>query len=312
MRGSPPRRLRPDQPGTGQAQAHAQAAGRATCCLLFLVSRQSLWSVGQAEQWKVANRAEFRRRPCRLRAHPCPTPTGTFCTTRASVHTHRAFKSHPLVRESLVMSQAGTATGSQAGSQAGASSSGSSSSNIPVRQVSITAHRCSVAAGLPAAVRTTDRCFVAQECNIPGKTRWTLWRTTFEIDEKYQPIKAVGEGARAGRALGLLLGREGCWSGARADMGCAAATPSRMGLSVACCWPSEGPRRRHGPRGRNSSSRGPGEGLRAGIYHEALETSFRAPERGGGQEPAPGGSTAQDAVCAGPQPRGATREWQGS
>ncbi|PNH03540.1 Mitogen-activated protein kinase MMK1 [Tetrabaena socialis] len=59
---------------------------------------------------------------------------------------------------------------SQAGSQAPGSqpgSSGSSSSNIPVRQ----------------------------ECNIPGKTRWVLWRTTFEIDEKYQPIKAIGKGA---------------------------------------------------------------------------------------------------------------------
>lgn len=33
------------------------------------------------------------------------------------------------------------------------------------------------------------------ECNIPGKTRWVLWRTTFEIDEKYTPIKAVGKGA---------------------------------------------------------------------------------------------------------------------
>lgn len=34
-----------------------------------------------------------------------------------------------------------------------------------------------------------------QECSIPGKTRWVLWRNTFEIDEKYLPIKAIGKGA---------------------------------------------------------------------------------------------------------------------
>eukprot|EP00199_Chlamydomonas_sp_CCMP681_P001746 CAMPEP_0119107322 /NCGR_PEP_ID=MMETSP1180-20130426/9639_1 /TAXON_ID=3052 ORGANISM="Chlamydomonas cf sp, Strain CCMP681" /NCGR_SAMPLE_ID=MMETSP1180 /ASSEMBLY_ACC=CAM_ASM_000741 /LENGTH=374 /DNA_ID=CAMNT_0007092793 /DNA_START=104 /DNA_END=1225 /DNA_ORIENTATION=- len=36
---------------------------------------------------------------------------------------------------------------------------------------------------------------VRKECNVPGKTAWTLWRTTFEIDEKYAPIKAIGKGA---------------------------------------------------------------------------------------------------------------------
>jgi serine/threonine protein kinase len=54
---------------------------------------------------------------------------------------------------------------SQTGSQAG--SAGSSSSNIPVRK----------------------------DCSIPGKACWVLWRTQFEIDEKYQPIKAIGKGA---------------------------------------------------------------------------------------------------------------------
>lgn len=52
-------------------------------------------------------------------------------------------------------------SGSQAGSQSG------SSSNVPVRK----------------------------ECSIPGKACWMLWRTTFEIDERYQPLKAIGKGA---------------------------------------------------------------------------------------------------------------------
>jgi hypothetical protein len=36
---------------------------------------------------------------------------------------------------------------------------------------------------------------VKKECSIPGKAIWVLWRTTFEIDEKYVPIKAIGKGA---------------------------------------------------------------------------------------------------------------------
>lgn len=28
-----------------------------------------------------------------------------------------------------------------------------------------------------------------------GKNAWMLWRTTFLIDEKYTPIKAIGKGA---------------------------------------------------------------------------------------------------------------------
>jgi mitogen-activated protein kinase 1/3 len=36
---------------------------------------------------------------------------------------------------------------------------------------------------------------VKKECNIPGKTCWVIWRSNFEIDEKYQPIKAIGKGA---------------------------------------------------------------------------------------------------------------------
>ena len=30
---------------------------------------------------------------------------------------------------------------------------------------------------------------------MPGKIRFQVWRTDFEIDEKYEPIKAVGKGA---------------------------------------------------------------------------------------------------------------------
>ena len=36
---------------------------------------------------------------------------------------------------------------------------------------------------------------VKKECNIPGKQAYMLWRTLFEIDEKYAPIKAIGKGA---------------------------------------------------------------------------------------------------------------------
>lgn len=36
---------------------------------------------------------------------------------------------------------------------------------------------------------------VQKECTVPGKARYQLWRTDFEIDDKYEPIKAVGKGA---------------------------------------------------------------------------------------------------------------------
>ena len=36
---------------------------------------------------------------------------------------------------------------------------------------------------------------VPKECSVPGKACYQVWRTNFEIDERYQPIKAVGKGA---------------------------------------------------------------------------------------------------------------------
>ena len=36
---------------------------------------------------------------------------------------------------------------------------------------------------------------VQKECPVPGKARYQVWRTDFEIDDKYEPIKAVGKGA---------------------------------------------------------------------------------------------------------------------
>ncbi len=30
---------------------------------------------------------------------------------------------------------------------------------------------------------------------MPGKALYQVWRTNFEIDTKYQPIKAIGKGA---------------------------------------------------------------------------------------------------------------------
>ncbi len=36
---------------------------------------------------------------------------------------------------------------------------------------------------------------VKKECNTPGKALYVLWRTNFEIDTNYTPIKAIGKGA---------------------------------------------------------------------------------------------------------------------
>jgi serine/threonine protein kinase len=36
---------------------------------------------------------------------------------------------------------------------------------------------------------------VKKDCSVPGKCAYTLWRTLFEIDEHYVPIKAIGKGA---------------------------------------------------------------------------------------------------------------------
>ena len=36
---------------------------------------------------------------------------------------------------------------------------------------------------------------VRKDCSVPGKVLYVLWRTNFEIDEKYLPIKAIGKGA---------------------------------------------------------------------------------------------------------------------
>ncbi|KAL4448281.1 hypothetical protein ABPG75_005500 [Micractinium tetrahymenae] len=36
---------------------------------------------------------------------------------------------------------------------------------------------------------------VQKECSVPGKACYQVWRTNFEIDQKYVPIKAIGKGA---------------------------------------------------------------------------------------------------------------------
>lgn len=36
---------------------------------------------------------------------------------------------------------------------------------------------------------------VPEECRVPGKARYQIWRTSFEIDDAYAPIKAIGKGA---------------------------------------------------------------------------------------------------------------------
>eukprot|EP00983_Pelagomonas_calceolata_P034799 1090322-Pelagomonas_calceolata.AAC.3 len=49
--------------------------------------------------------------------------------------------------------------------------------------------------GLAIHLSAHTRTQVKKECNIKGKTAWVLWRTHFEIDEAYTPIKAIGKGA---------------------------------------------------------------------------------------------------------------------
>eukprot|EP00884_Botryococcus_braunii_P016956 jgi/Botrbrau1/3944/Bobra.0365s0019.1 len=36
---------------------------------------------------------------------------------------------------------------------------------------------------------------IKKECDVPGKHAYTLWKTSFVIDEHYVPIKAIGKGA---------------------------------------------------------------------------------------------------------------------
>lgn len=36
---------------------------------------------------------------------------------------------------------------------------------------------------------------VKKDCAVPGKNCYVIWRSPFEIDEKYLPIKAIGKGA---------------------------------------------------------------------------------------------------------------------
>ena len=40
---------------------------------------------------------------------------------------------------------------------------------------------------------------VPQPCDIPGKRRFLIWRSLFEIDDRYEPIKAIGAWMGGGR-----------------------------------------------------------------------------------------------------------------
>jgi len=42
---------------------------------------------------------------------------------------------------------------------------------------------------------STSNVPVRKECTVPGKAIWTIGATTFEIDDKYTPIKTIGKGA---------------------------------------------------------------------------------------------------------------------
>ncbi len=36
---------------------------------------------------------------------------------------------------------------------------------------------------------------VRMPCNIPGKACYVVWKTQFLVDDRYQPIRALGRGA---------------------------------------------------------------------------------------------------------------------
>jgi hypothetical protein len=42
-----------------------------------------------------------------------------------------------------------------------------------------------------AAASSTSNVPVKQECLIPSKDLWVLWRTNFEIDQHYIPMKVI-------------------------------------------------------------------------------------------------------------------------
>ena len=50
-----------------------------------------------------------------------------------------------------------------------------------------------------------------KECGVPGKAMYQVWRTNFEIDTKYQPIKAIGKGAYGVVCSAKNDETGGCW-----------------------------------------------------------------------------------------------------
>lgn len=46
---------------------------------------------------------------------------------------------------------------------------------------------------------------------MPGKALYQVWRTNFEIDTKYQPIKAIGKGAYGVVCSAKNAETGGCW-----------------------------------------------------------------------------------------------------
>lgn len=55
------------------------------------------------------------------------------------------------------------------------------------------------AAAAAAAATGTSNVPVRQECSVPGKDLWVLWRTNFEIEQHYTPIKVCGVGVERGK-----------------------------------------------------------------------------------------------------------------
>lgn len=66
---------------------------------------------------------------------------------------------------------------------------------------------------------------------MPGKAAFTVWRTTFEIDAKYQPIKAIGKGA-----YGVVCSAKNSETGEKVGGGRGAGGWARWWERAGHCW----------------------------------------------------------------------------
>lgn len=81
---------------------------------------------------------------------------------------------------------------------------------------------------------TSSNAPVRKECSIPGKACWVLWRTNFEIDLHYQPIKAIGKGAYGVVCRSGAFERRGARARLRAPAARTQRRPPLCGVVCAC------------------------------------------------------------------------------